>query len=133
MNIVILATRTVLSKYVTFSGRASRPEFWWWFLSLVVALGITGVIDGAVIAPLLGFDTFQEEAGQPLTALLGLAVVLPNIALGVRRLHDAGRVGWWLFIGLIPVLGTLVLVYFYIQPSEEGDNQYGAAQSLSRS
>jgi uncharacterized membrane protein YhaH (DUF805 family) len=133
MNNLFLATSTVLSKYVTFSGRASRPEFWWWFVSLCVVLSITGIIDGILIAPLLGFDTFQEEAGRPLSLLFGLAVVLPNIAVGIRRLHDTGRVGWWLLIGLIPVLGTLVLLYFYVQPSEDGDNSYGAPQPFGAS
>lgn len=128
MNSLIIATRTVLSKYVTFSGRASRSEFWWWFLALCILLLIARIIDGALIAPMLGFGAFQEESGQPLSVLLALAVLLPNIAVGIRRLHDTGRVGWWLLIGLIPVVGTLVLLYFYVQPSEDSDNQYGAPQ-----
>lgn len=118
----------VLSKYVTFSGRASRSEFWWWILALCILLFIAAIIDGAIILPMLGFDAFQEEGGQPLSVLVSLAIFLPNITVGVRRLHDTGRIGWWLLIGLIPVVGLLVLIYFYVQPSEDGGNQYGAPQ-----
>ncbi|PHO03218.1 hypothetical protein CSC82_15020 [Rhodobacteraceae bacterium 4F10] len=127
MNPLYLATRTVLSKYATFSGRASRPELWWWFLALFILLAITSLIDGALIVPMIGFEAFQEQGGQPLSFLVALAVVLPNIAVGVRRLHDTGRSGWWLLLGLVPVVGTLVIIYFYVQPSE-GENGYGTPQ-----
>ncbi|WP_170340319.1 DUF805 domain-containing protein [Ruegeria arenilitoris] len=121
------AVRTVLSKYATFQGRAPRSEFWWWVLALFLVLVVTQLIDGAVVAPLLGFDAFASEAGQPLSWLVSLGVILPNIAVGVRRLHDTGRSGWWILIGLIPLIGTLILLYFYIQPSEQAENAYGAA------
>ena len=125
MNSIIFATRTVLSKYATFSGRATRPEFWWWMLSVFIILVISRLIDGALILPLLGFESFQPDGGQPLSVIVSLAFILPYIAVGVRRLHDIGRTGWWLLLGLIPVLGGLVLLYFYVQPSEETENDYG--------
>jgi len=125
MNSIIFATRTVLSKYSTFSGRATRSELWWWMLSAFIILTITWLIDGALILPLLGFDRFQPEGGQPLSVIVSLAFILPNIAVGVRRLHDIGRTWRLLLIGLIPVLGILVLLYFYVQPSEETKNKYG--------
>ncbi|MEH6836847.1 MULTISPECIES: DUF805 domain-containing protein [Falsihalocynthiibacter] len=131
MEFAILASRTVLSKYATFSGRASRPEFWWWVLSITVILAITRLIDGVIIAPLLGFDTFQSGSGQPLSFLISLAVILPNIAVAMRRLHDIGKSGWWLLIALLPVIGFLVLIYFYIQPSDKGDNEFGPQQPLN--
>lgn len=131
MNSLIQASRIVLSKYVTFTGRASRSEFWWWFLALALVMLVTRLIDGAVIAPMLGFLAFQEEAGQPLSMLVALGALLPNIAVGIRRLHDTGRVGWWLLIGLIPIIGGLVLLYFYVQPSEEGENRFGAPEPFS--
>lgn len=121
------AVRAVLSKYATFEGRASRSEFWWWVLAVFLVLIVTQVIDGALIAPLLGFSAFAPEAGQPLSFLVALGIILPNLAVGVRRLHDTGRSGWWILIGLIPLIGTLILLYFYIQPSEQGDNAYGPA------
>lgn len=121
------AVRTVLSKYATFQGRAPRSEFWWWVLAIFLLLLVTRLIDGALAAPLLGFSAFAPEAGQPLSFLVALGVIVPNIAVGVRRLHDTGRSGWWILIGLIPLIGTLILLYFYIQPSEQGDNAYGPA------
>ena len=83
-----------------------------------------------VIAPLLGFERFQMEAGQPLSLLVTLALIIPNIAVGVRRMHDIGRKGWWLLIGLIPMIGFFVLLYFYVQPSDETANDYGEPDPL---
>ena len=126
MNNLATAARRVLSKYATFSGRAPRPEFWWWTLAVFLALLILGLIESLLLAPLLGFGIGDEDAGQPLSALASLALILPNLAVGARRLHDTGRTGWWLLIGLVPIVGILVLIYFYVQPSDPGDNDYGA-------
>lgn len=130
MNSALFATRIVLSKYSTFSGRATRSELWWWVLSVFVILAITRFVDGALIAPLLGFERFQAEGGQPLSLVVSVILVLPNISVGARRLHDIGKSGWWLLIALVPVIGGLVLLYFYVQPSEQGENQFGEAQSF---
>lgn len=124
------AVRRVLSKYATFSGRASRPEFWWWMLAAFVVIALAGVLDRAVMAPLLGFSAADENAGQPLTTILSLVLLLPNISVAVRRLHDGNRTGWWLLIALVPILGALVLVYFYIQPSDTGRNGFGDPDPL---
>ncbi|MEM1152989.1 MAG: DUF805 domain-containing protein [Pseudomonadota bacterium] len=118
------AVVAVLSKYATFSGRASRAEYWWWFLALFLLMVMLRVLDGAVIAPALGFQPFAEEAGTPLSTLILLAVFLPNLAVGVRRLHDTDRSGWWLLIGLIPLLGGLILLYFFVQPSDAANNRF---------
>ncbi|MGI9370269.1 MAG: DUF805 domain-containing protein [Ruegeria sp.] len=131
MDKMISAVRSVLSKYATFSGRASRPEFWWWVLAVFLILIATSLIDGALIAPILGFSAFQPEAGQPLSVLVSLGIILPNIAVGVRRLHDTGKSGWWILIGLVPIIGTLVLIYFYVQPSEQAANAYGSPVKLT--
>ena len=61
-----------------------------------------------------------------LTTLYSLAILIPSIAVVVRRLHDTGRSGWWLLIGLIPVLGSIVLIVFFVLDSEPGENAYGA-------
>ncbi|MEM6481156.1 MAG: DUF805 domain-containing protein [Pseudomonadota bacterium] len=125
------ATRRVLSKYATFSGRASRPEFWWWYLSLFLALVITQIIDALLIAPLLVPEGVPEaERVRPLSWLVAMALLLPNLAVGARRLHDIGRTGWWLLIGLIPLIGTIILIYFYIQPSDTERNAYGPPSRL---
>jgi uncharacterized membrane protein YhaH (DUF805 family) len=120
----------VLGKYATFSGRASRPEFWYWILSVFIFIFILGLIDGAVIAPLLGFERFEPNAGTPLGLIATLALIIPNLAVGARRLHDTGRSGWWQLIGLVPMIGLLVLMYFFVQPSDEATNDYGEPDPL---
>lgn len=122
---MITAVKTVLGKYATFDGRAPRPEYWWWMLAMVILYTILGVIDGALIAPMLGFEPFQTEAAQPLSLVVALGLLLPNVALSIRRLHDTDRSGWWLLLGLVPVLGGLVLLVFYLLPSTPGPNRFG--------
>ena len=130
MNDMSLAVRSVLSKYVTFSGRASRAEFWWWFLAVLLLSLALGAIDGAVIAPLLGFDAFDANAGQPLSLIAGLVLLLPGISVSMRRLHDIGRSGWWLLLVLLPVIGALVLLFFYVQAGDPEANEYGEPSVL---
>lgn len=119
------AVKSAFSNYINFSGRATRPEFWWWVLFVFIILFVLGIIDGAIIAPMLGFEAFADNAGQPLSLLASLGLFLPNLAVAVRRLHDIGRSGWWILIGLIPVVGFVVLIYWYVQPGSEGANEYG--------
>ena len=130
MQQMTLAFRTVLSKYATFSGRASRPEFWWWILAVFLLTALTQLIDAFLMAPMLGFDVGSETAGQPLSMLVSLILFLPGLAVAARRLHDIGRSGWWLFLYLIPIIGFLVLLWFYTRPSD-GPNQWGPPNPLS--
>lgn len=108
------AVQTVFSKYVDFTGRAGRPEFWWFALFNLIASVVLGIIDQAIFG--------QEILGY----IYALAVLLPGIAVAVRRLHDTDRSGWWLLIGLIPLIGWIVLIYWYISEGTPGANQYGA-------
>jgi len=94
-------------KYVDFSGRASRPEFWWFFLFQVLALLVASVIH------------------QVVYFVVALALFLPAIGVGVRRLHDVGRSGWWLLLHFVPLIGSLVLLYWGVQPSQPAANEYG--------
>ncbi len=110
---------TVFSKYATFSGRARRSEYWWWYL-FVYLLGFVG-----------GFITFLSTdsdgtvgLGGLVPGIIALAIFLPSLAVAVRRLHDTGRSGWWILIGLVPIIGFLVLLVFYVMDSGP-DNQYG--------
>lgn len=119
------AVNTVLGKYATFSGRSPRSEYWWWMLALILLMLVLGVIDGALLAPIMGYERFSPEAGQPISLLVSLALLLPSLAVSVRRLHDIDRSGWWYLLSLIPVIGTLVLLYWYLQPGTSGDNQFG--------
>jgi uncharacterized membrane protein YhaH (DUF805 family) len=119
------AVNSVLSKYATFAGRASRAEFWRWVVVFVLITLVTRMIDGALFASSIHEGLYVRGAMQPLTFLAILALFLPNMALAVRRLHDIGRSGWWLLLMAVPLVGPLVLLYWYVQPSVEGPNQYG--------
>jgi uncharacterized membrane protein YhaH (DUF805 family) len=124
---MIEAVQTVLRKYAVFSGRASRSEYWWWILFVVIVSIVSQIIDGAVVAPALGFQAFEEGAGQPLSVLVSLALLLPGLGVAVRRLHDIDRSGWWFLLILVPIVGFLILLYWFVQPGTKGDNQYGEA------
>lgn len=94
-----------LQKYATFEGRASRSEYWYFYLLVFV----------------LGFIPF-------LNFVVGLATFIPMLAAGVRRLHDVGKSGWMLLITLIPIIGTIWLIVLLASPSQEGTNEYGPCE-----
>ena len=104
------AVKTCFSKYVTFSGRARRSEYWYFVLAISIVSIVLTLIDG----------------GEGVLSLLwSLGTLLPSLAVGVRRLHDIGRSGWWLLIILVPLIGFVVLIYFAIKDSEPGENRFG--------
>jgi len=106
----------VLKKYAVFEGRARRKEYWTFFLVNVAIAFVTGFIGGILgIAGLVNF----------VVVVCSLAILVPSIAVGIRRLHDTGRSGWWLLIGFIPLIGTIVLIVFMIADSVPGENEYG--------
>jgi len=104
---------TVLKRYAVFTGRAARTEFWMFALFNVIVSVVLTLVDN-----LLGL-------GALLAGLYSLAVLLPSIGVGIRRLHDTGRSGWWLLISFVPLVGAIVLLVFAVQDSQPGDNQYG--------
>ncbi|MBI1285553.1 MAG: DUF805 domain-containing protein [Thiobacillus sp.] len=109
----------VLQKYAVFSGRARRKEYWMFFLFNVIISIILAVVDRMT-------GMFSEASGVGVfESIYGLAILLPSLAVAVRRLHDTDRSGWWLLIGLIPVIGAIVLLVFLVQDSKPGHNQYG--------
>ena len=110
----------LLNKYATFSGRARRSEYWWWYLFVTIVFVVAGILDRVV--GLTYSDTTLY--GGWIATIAGIVFLVPNLAVAVRRLHDTGRTGWWLLIGLIPVIGFFVLLYFFVLDSEN-DNQYG--------
>jgi uncharacterized membrane protein YhaH (DUF805 family) len=110
----------VLKKYAVFNGRARRKEYWYFtLLNIIISIALA-VIDGIT-------GSFSAAAG---TGLLGglytLGVLIPGIAVSVRRLHDTDRNGWWLLIALIPLIGAMVLLGFMVQDGKPGENQYGS-------
>lgn len=112
------AVASALRQYVGFHGRARRSEYWWFFLFTSLLTLVASFVDSA-----LGIA--DELGNGPVGAVAGLAILLPSLAVGVRRLHDTGRSGWWLLIGLIPLLGQIVLLVFFVQDSQPGSNQHG--------
>jgi uncharacterized membrane protein YhaH (DUF805 family) len=109
---------TALKKYAVFSGRARRKEYWYFVLfNFLISLGL-GLIDGV-----LGLN-FPNSGLGLLGGLYSLAVLIPGIAVAVRRLHDTGRSGWWLLLSLIPFVGAIVLIIFLASETESGTNQY---------
>lgn len=120
------AVRTCLQKYVTFSGRASRSEYWWFALFLILGSIAFGILDGILFRPMGGPEGHMAGGNGPLGGLFSLAMLLPSLAAGARRLHDTDRSGWWLLIALVPLVGFLVLLYFFVQPSMPGSNRFGS-------
>ena len=109
----------VLKKYAAFSGRARRKEYWMFTL---VSTIIWGVLAYAELS--LGIRSSLQSVGM-LSMIYMLVVLLPSIAVTVRRLHDTGRSGWWLLLLFLPLVGPLALLVFSVQDSEAGSNDYG--------
>jgi uncharacterized membrane protein YhaH (DUF805 family) len=106
-----------LKKYAVFSGRARRMEYWMFaVINFIISFSLS-MIDMAT-------GTGQGY-WSPLATIYGCATVIPSLAVGVRRLHDTGKSGWWLLIGLVPILGVIVLIVLFAQDSQPGANQYG--------
>lgn len=99
-------------KFADFTGRARRTEFWMFYLFNVIVSLILSVVDGALGTIFIG-------------SIYSLAVFLPSLAIGARRLHDTGRSGWWQLLWLIPVIGWIVMIVFLCQDSQD-ENDYGA-------
>ncbi|MBF9131979.1 DUF805 domain-containing protein [Plantactinospora sp. S1510] len=115
------AVRSALSQYVGFGGRARRAEYWWFFLFLILVGIVTSILDAA-----LGTDFKGSGVSDGLLSLIAnLALFLPALALAVRRLHDTDRSGWWVLIGLIPLVGAIVLLVFFVQDGTPGPNRFG--------
>lgn len=106
------AVRSVLTQYAVFSGRSRRSEYWWYTLFAVVVSLVASQVDAAL-------------GSQVVSIILALALLLPGLGVSIRRLHDTGRSGWWLLIGLVPVVGVIVLIVFYVQDSQPMTNAYG--------
>ena len=139
-----------IQKYADFTGRASRPEYWWYTLAVVVVALVISLIEN-----LLGLDKMVGPYG-PLSLIMLVGLLLPGLAVTVRRLHDTNRSGWWILIAVVPyailgvmmgmaassgsmtglasaglfgivaLIGGVVLLVFMILAGTPGDNQYGA-------
>lgn len=116
------AVKLFFARYTDFQGRSSRAEYWWAYLGLIllilvpyVLIGIFASIGAGAIAGLIGIVLF----------IFYLAIIIPGIAIVVRRLHDLDKSGWWYFIALVPLIGALLLLWWFCQPGTKGPNTYG--------
>ena len=102
-----------LKKYAVFDGRARRQEYWMFVLFNIIISIVLGILEA--IVPVLRF----------LVILYGLALIVPSLAVAVRRLHDTNRSGWWVLISLIPIIGAILLLVWLVMDSQPGENKYG--------
>jgi len=110
--------------YVTFSGRAARPEYWYWVLFTVLAGLATEILDSAIFAT-------HIPSASPLNGVFNLLTFLPSLALAVRRLHDIDRSGWWLLITLT-IIGIFILIYWACKRGTAGPNRFGPNPQSAR-
>ncbi len=104
-----------LRNYTNFSGRARRKEFWYFNLAQFILLIIASVLDSVIFSSETSLFYF----------LVALGLFLPSLSVGIRRLHDTSRSGWWLFISLIPLIGTIILIVFLASNTKYETNQWG--------
>ena len=112
------AVRTCFQKYVTFSGRAQRSEFWWFALFNLVGSFVLGLVDAILFG-------WASDDPQFLNGIFGLVMFLPSISVAVRRLHDTDRSGWWWWLVLIPLIGWIILIVWYATKGTDGPNRFG--------
>lgn len=118
--------KVVFENYATFSGRARRSEFWYYVLANLIIGIIIGIIEN-----MLGLGNYSSSGnsfyyqGGIISNLYSLAVLIPGLAVGVRRLHDTGRSGWNLLFALIPLAGAIILIVFFATEGESGSNKFG--------
>ncbi len=117
----------VLKQYTVFTGRSRRKEYWFFVLFNLIAVVLLAVIDGLT-------GTLNQATGLGLlSGLYSLAVLIPSIAVTVRRLHDTDRSGWWALIVVVPLIGPIVLLVLMALDSSPGENRFGSNPKSSRS
>lgn len=110
----------VLKKYAVFGGRARRKEFWMFVLFNIIAVLATGLLDRIL------HTTWNDQARTGIISMIySWAVLLPGIAVAIRRMHDIGKSGWWVLISLIPLVGIIWYIILAATEGQRGDNQYG--------
>ena len=103
----------VMRNYVNADGRARRKEYWTFFLIYIVIMLVAGVLDSVLGLGVIG-------------GLVALVHLLPSICVGIRRLHDINRSGWWLLVALVPLVGWIIALYWAVKEGDTGANPYGA-------
>jgi uncharacterized membrane protein YhaH (DUF805 family) len=109
------AITTCFQKYIDFAGRAIRSEYWYWVLFHFIVLIVANIIDMMILGNTGIFSV-----------IVSLGLFLPSLAVAVRRLHDTDRTGWWILIGLVPLVGAIILIVMMVQRGTVGPNRFGA-------
>lgn len=116
----VRAVTTCLRKSLTFSGRASRSEYWWFVLFMLLALIVPMA---AVLAS--GLDPETRNLALRAVVILQLLLVVPECAVATRRLHDIGKSGWWQLIYFVPLIGPLLLLWWALRRGDSWTNRFG--------
>ena len=124
------AVSSGFKNYINFSGRATRSEFWYWTLFVSIVLILIAILEASFFVATISDDGAHPTGqvsfyGTPITSIWALGTFLPGLAVAVRRLHDTDRRGWWYLIGLIPLVGSIILIVFYCLEGTSGENRFG--------
>lgn len=110
------AVQTVITKrFADFQGRSQRAEYWWFFLFNILLQFV-----------LMAIVAIMPTIGGILALLVILALIIPGIAVTIRRFHDLDKSGWWILISFVPFLGVILLIYWFTQKGTSGENRFGA-------
>jgi uncharacterized membrane protein YhaH (DUF805 family) len=123
MDFMTAVKHVLTNNYANFQGRARRSEYWWFTLFSMIVPVVAQILMGAVAAT--GSGVLSIIVGIVFIVVL-LGLIVPGIAVAIRRMHDTGRSGWWLLIGFVPVIGFFVILYFFVQRGTVGPNAWGA-------
>lgn len=121
------AVRSCFDKFLTFSGRARRSEYWWFVLFTIVGGIIASLIDHALFGSVVleTADSIEIIQNSVVGGIFSLITLFPSLSVMVRRLHDTGRSGWWFWINLVPLVGWLIFLWFMLKAGDHGQNAYG--------
>ena len=109
------AVKSGFQRYFDFATRSSRSEYWFWALFVFIAGIVLGIVDAIIFGD-----------SSVLGGLFALGTLIPGIAVGVRRLHDLGRSGWFFLLVLIPIVGWIILIIWFVTAGNDDENQWGA-------
>jgi uncharacterized membrane protein YhaH (DUF805 family) len=110
-----------LKRYAEFTGRSRRKEYWMFVLLSIGIYILASILDG-----IAGLNGMIAGTYGPITALVAFGLLVPTLAVSIRRLHDSDRSGWWLLLGLVPMVGEIIVLVFMVLGGTRGANRFGA-------
>lgn len=109
-----------LKRYAEFSGRSQRKEYWMFTLGIIIAEVAIMIVEG-----MLGINRMVVGIYGPILSLFMLALIIPSLAVSIRRLHDIDKSGWFFLLALIPLIGSIILLVFFCTDGTSGPNRFG--------